>query len=1020
MPELLDHIAFFSQEIGPRPAGTEEEQQAALYIAEFMQKEAGLSAVIEDFNSEAGEEGPKAVCALLAFAITLLAVFFPILAIPSLVVTFITAILFVLESFDRSVLRRFARGVSQNIVARYEPGYSPEAGGARRRKIVLVANYDSGKVRPELNGPLLGILAPLRQASLGAMVFVPVFLLVRYLFFLHAEGVVAIILNTITGIALAFLAYPILLAFVHKFAAYNEAANCNASGVAVLLEVARWVGQGQASTSGAYGQAARTATVYGEETARSLGLVPEGARLVYEAAQVQAPTMAPQTEEERLAAAKAAIAAMTGHPVSAREETSVASNLVRADKMPDRAYEHEEGGMAAYQGSGGVSPGAAQQGREGLAGYGAAQAGQPYQAAQAVQAAQAGQTASQEASLQMQPQGFEAENASVGYSTGEPGAAGDQSADAQAGSALPPVDETPAVPEWFRKAQENAKRPKDGNVIQVQRSRYADALDAAAIESASFFNKANRVVNTETEERLKKMRDEIMEVSAPQLPHDRGAQQASLAVPQGASASPAYEGGNTVAMPPVRVDELRVPPQQGEQALQGLAGTASSGFQEAQAPPRNSIAHTIPALSVPDIGIQQQAATESGSEAARQPRVPIVLPDIEPSMEVYAQEETKSRFDQLPSIDPTQAVFASEEADDAFAQAAQPQASPRPDLRSLLPSLSGPIQNVSQNTQPTLSTPLSTEVTGALPPIGDMSFHEGSPEDLYLHDVDDEEGFTESGAYTGSDYMEMPQSRVRQFFGKLGFRKDKEKDEEAVQEWRDADEGFSPRQGSASYTDWDDYDQEGYEGFPQEEEDGYSSWRGGAFSRARTTAEDEPDDMAAGARGLAAADGRSQRTASEEMRHIYQFRHPDLDTEIWFVALGSELANCGGMRAFLAEHEQDLRGSIIVGLRALGSGELCFIEKEGTSGAEAASSRMRRYVKKAAQSLGINVESASIPWMTSATAIATKKGFQAMSIAGMDGSKPARFAQGDDVLENIDEAVLQQNTDFVMELLKNI
>ena len=43
-----------------------------------------------------------------------------------------------------------------------------------------------------------------------------------------------------------------------------------------------------------------------------------------------------------------------------------------------------------------------------------------------------------------------------------------------------------------------------------------------------------------------------------------------------------------------------------------------------------------------------------------------------------------------------------------------------------------------------------------------------------------------------------------------------------------------------------------------------------------------------------------------------------------------------------------------------------------------------------------------------------------MSIVGMDGSKPAYFGQGDDVLENIDPDTLYRNSDFVMELLKNI
>ena len=46
MPEPMDHVAYLSQEIGPRPAGTEEEQQTALYITEQMQKDAGLSAVM--------------------------------------------------------------------------------------------------------------------------------------------------------------------------------------------------------------------------------------------------------------------------------------------------------------------------------------------------------------------------------------------------------------------------------------------------------------------------------------------------------------------------------------------------------------------------------------------------------------------------------------------------------------------------------------------------------------------------------------------------------------------------------------------------------------------------------------------------------------------------------------------------------------------------------------------------------------------------------------------------------------
>ena len=1054
MPELLDHIAFLSQEIGPRPAGTEEEQQAALYITESLQKEAGLSAVIEDFNSGSSGEAPQAVCAFLTFAITILAIFLPVLAIPSFVVTLVTAILFALEAFDRPfILGRLSRGVSQNVVAKYEPEYSPETGGGRRRKIVLVANYDSGKVRPELKEPILNVLAPLQQASLYAMVFVPVFLLVRYLFFLHAEGAAAIVLNTITGIALAFVALPVLLSLVHHFAAYNEAANCNASGVAVLLETACRIGHGRVGASGAYGEGAGTATVYGEEAARASGLVPEGTQLVYEASQVQPPQAAPQTEEERLAAAKAAIAAMTGHPVKAWEGKSVAENLVQTKRRPNEAFAGSEtatDGGAALQGGSQVPSDAARQDREGAVPYGGAQAGQAGQASQA-----AAPTPFAGAGPQGASQELETGNGPAGAGSGQ------DTVDALAGNASPAAEDASAVPEWFRKAQENAKRPKDGNIIPVQRSRYADALDAAAAESASFFDRADRSVDTGTEERLKQIRTEIMEVNAPQLTHEGEPQQtptgeappsrvppdvtapvpgleAQKSAPpmpqQDALGSPLGGDGSTVAMSPIPVDGLRSSSGQAVQAGQGYGqGAGEGGLPEGQALPRPSMASAIPALSVPEADNRPQ---QREPEAPGQPRGSIVLPDINVPAGASQQPATKGLLSQVPSIEAPQGSSAPGAVSGGLGQPAQGQpGGPHPDLRSLLPSLSGPIHVPGQpahNAEPSIhnveeymQTPVSvsalTEATTTFAPINDELLHGRLSEDSYVDDVDDsayDESFAEAEGYTGTGYMDMPQSRVRKLFGRLGFGKAKDKDEAAAH-GRPSNGAHGSHKGGFSDDDWDDYDEGGYDD-AQDGKGGYDDWRGGAFASTRATVDYEPADTVTEGFGPGMPGGYPLSATAEEMQQIYQFHRPGLDTEVWFVALGSELSNCGGMKAFLSEHEQDLRGSIIVNLRALGSGELCFIDKEGASKAEGTSSRMKRYVKKAAQSLGISIGSASIPWMNSATTIATKKGFQAMSVAGMSGSKPARFAQGDDVLENIDEGILEQNTDFVVELLKNI
>ena len=69
MSTPIDHIAYLSQEVGPRPAGTEEEQQAALYITERFQKESHLPVEIEDFTCNANPLMPKLIC----YAVTIVA-----------------------------------------------------------------------------------------------------------------------------------------------------------------------------------------------------------------------------------------------------------------------------------------------------------------------------------------------------------------------------------------------------------------------------------------------------------------------------------------------------------------------------------------------------------------------------------------------------------------------------------------------------------------------------------------------------------------------------------------------------------------------------------------------------------------------------------------------------------------------------------------------------------------------------------------------------------------------------------
>ena len=161
-------------------------------------------------------------------------------------------------------------------------------------------------------------------------------------------------------------------------------------------------------------------------------------------------------------------------------------------------------------------------------------------------------------------------------------------------------------------------------------------------------------------------------------------------------------------------------------------------------------------------------------------------------------------------------------------------------------------------------------------------------------------------------------------------------------------------------------------------------------------------------------------THSEALKEIFEFRNTGLDTEVWFVALGSENANHSGMKSFMKEHERDLHGAIVIEIDALGAGDLSYIGNEGRYKTVATSSRMKRYVDKAASALGMSVNTADIPYLDSAASVANKAGTQALHLVGMNGAKPALLGQYNDTFDAIDEDLLVQNEEFILELMKSI
>lgn len=1165
----MDHIAYLSQEIGPRPAGTEEEQQAALYITDRLQKDAHLSTVIEDFTCNANPLMSKIICYSVAVVACLLAVFLPIAAIPAIIAAALAAVVFALESFDHPALSQlFMKGVSQNVVAKYEPTYSSEGAGARRRKVIVVANYDSGKVRRDLAAPLLPLHRPLQYAVLGSMIAMPIVLLLRTLFF--QEGVMGIV-SMVIALALAvIIAVPLAFAIIEKFAAFNEAANSNASGVAVMLEVARRLGNGEVSAS----PLNQEGMVHGEAAARAAGVVPEGATLSYETSDGE--------QVDGLTAAKAAIAVMTGEAQRGDRAYDIAANLVQVKSKPIIPPTSADVSRAR------------QDAKEALSGIPAETI------AAAVAKAEQSEVSAEDAMHDNTPiEGVEmaAENAAE---------------EAEAAPA-PAVKKT--VPDWYKKATQKA-RAKEANAAdnaedQSYRSRFAD-----------FPSSSDEEVEEPSSAAASLEIDGSDEVNVPVFASAAvpSAGEGDLAAADAPAPSPVFDEamsqpeqvqGATAAMAPAAAPQAAAPGVTVESAAASDAAPIAVQYENAEEEP----APTVPSFAanaakaqaaavqaeslVPDAttampavvsggnldldalramaqtnvaaqadqgavadqqsaSVQEEPALDPAAASAATTRLPQMMYYTPPAQRAEVMQDRAQKNRVVVSAgadDELSAAYSVDAAEDARAQAAvnsalsqapvheadlhqggaywegdaaqaavptaQPEAPapagrtisaniPMVDLPAItLPPITPPepkpvlfddlrqraplahvadaqgktaAKNLLATTLPSISsdvagatvamTPLdnapaedaqhsNVSLTGSfaavsalgVQPVGDELLQDIDPEDIYVEDADDtvfEEEFTETGAFAGPGYVDMPQSRVGKFFGR--FRRKKE-EEASAHEWLGVDEDFDARKVGKERGGWESF---------REEDD----WQGGAFNslKARIANRGGKDDVPVDEReGVASSGnyedaGMSDASAAsvensfagpsetdaarqsghkspfdgvplsgnpaeanfEEVQQIYSFAAGDINTEVWFVALGSDLADNGGIKAFLADHASEMRGAVMVNLDSLGAGELSYLEHEGRLKQMTASARMKRFMKKAVQASGINLQPATVNWRESPASYALKHRMQAMTLAGMEGAKPALFGEVDDVLENVDPEQLDRAADVVVELLKNI
>ena len=1219
MTNMMDDIAHLSQEIGPRPAGTEEEQQAALYIADELQKSAGFSTIVEDVSCASNGNTVRAICFGLAFVCVLLPIIFPVLSIPCFIIGLLAAVLFACEVFGKPILSRFLRsGVSQNVVAKYNPLSITNTN--KRRKIILVTHYDSARVATEYQGIIGRYLPIIHNVCAITLVVAPLVLLIKTVFFASEAGGFAIVLLVLQIICVVILALPLASIIKTRFSAYNDAANNDASGVAVLLDVARTVGNGLVSKEEMEERALEAGVeIHGEDAAYEAGVVPDGVEVTYQARENR------MTPEESLAAAKAAIAALTGKPVADKVPLSdISSKLVQHGGLEDTA---EEAAAAAVH--------FAVEEEDSLR-YKPSNVKTAASASAPASSEKTAAAPSQIVSEQNTEQPAEAQESFVRESVEalQPGATG-------MGSSY-----QKQVPSWARAAQEkaHANKPDLAREANVSRSRFADAPAAHMADAARQRNAAPTIaerlaeqnaaasaaeaeaaqeapVHQEPESELAKrvaaLRQEIDGAAAPLLKksqHEEGAGATSVEetivreqevsaeepAPVVSVASRATEAetsadnfeeideafiseepiiipvmeedapaaasrkssvkrktashrahtkrngiggflnrasdmvssaaskvahrhedeaeidqfddeyydeveaeGHTIAMSPIDVEQFNEEEtfsasEEGISSQVSLQETtvspalfdedavyAEENVDTAEAEIDYETAPVSPIMGMEGMGTASTSVAQESNDASQSDRHVIVLPDVVApvggSIESAKQRAPMAVDDEKTMPQPAllsnmlPRIGADQPQRQAEAQASEQRTlfkTPGLELPDFNTSdferiTVPPIDVIGSNaatgsSNETLGTTLtdlyvdeesfvpssgSAGNTGTFADVSTELSEEYIAEDDYIEDADDsvyEEGYTQTGAFAGPDYVEMPKSRVGRIFGRFGKKK-KSQDEQSVREWVNVDASYEAQSVGRERGSWesfrsdDDLDAEFIDVDYGEPNPNDRGWNGGAFSlqslRNHVSGTAQGQDVeadgdfvdeeasAGNQRPLKRSVPKDVKITEEinnEMRLLRDFRHPDIDTEVWFVALGAEEALNSGMTAFLEEHQEELKGAIIVNLEGVGAGQFSFIEEEGQYRPNKVSSRIKRVLRQASEKSGVSFVTNKLLSRNTSAHVAAQHGLQAVTLAGMSGNQTAFYGSIDDVLENIKPSVLEENSKFVLELLKSM
>lgn len=230
MAEPIEFVRTLAAEIGPRPATTDAERRAAQWIRGVFESH-GLETTVHEFAAPRTYAWSYVLYHLATLTSAVAAGLRPSLVWLAFAVSALAAILMWMDLDTRwGLTSLMPKGTSQNVIARLKPAAT---GGKPRRRVVVVAHYDSARASLAFAPNMVDGL-PTTFGLMKACTFVvPVLVLAMAIPF--TDGLEPWLWYA-TMAASAYLVIPLVIN-VHRelFMPFVAGANDNASGVGAML-----------------------------------------------------------------------------------------------------------------------------------------------------------------------------------------------------------------------------------------------------------------------------------------------------------------------------------------------------------------------------------------------------------------------------------------------------------------------------------------------------------------------------------------------------------------------------------------------------------------------------------------------------------------------------------------------------------------------------------------------------------------------------------------------------------------